>query len=169
MKKIAVLLVIVLASAFVFAGCGSGTTIDTGDGKISIDEEGGKVKLQSSGGDSEIAVDTGSGVSLPKGYPDDVLPVYKGGKIVMSSRNKANSGDGYTYSVSFTSKKDPATIYEYYKDIMKNSEQLGDFASNGTYSISGKKDGSDISILIMSSEEDKNQPTMAILSVTAAK
>lgn len=168
MKKVAVLLVIVMASAFIFAGCG-GTTIDTGNGKIKVDGNGGIVKIQGTDGQSELAVDTGGGVSLPKDYPEDVLPIYKGGKIVISSRSQASEDKGYTYSVSFTSKKDPKTVYEYYKDIMKDSEQLGGFASNGTYSISGKKDGNEISILIMSSEEDKNQPTMTILSVTAVK
>ena len=59
------------------AACGGGTTIDTGNGEIQIDEDGGGVTFTDDEGNS---VEVGTGVELPEDFPasfplpDEVTP-----------------------------------------------------------------------------------------------
>ncbi|MDP4094553.1 MAG: hypothetical protein Q8920_14480 [Bacillota bacterium] len=155
MKKLCLFLIAILTLMLVFTGCGGSNPNQPGNVKVNVGDAGkvsvnndGKIKMETSLGNSEISVDTGKGVSLPEGYSEKILPVYKDSKIIATNKTKSDGKD--IYSISCVSNTDAKQVYEYYKDTLKNMQSAFDSSSEGSYMLSGLIDNNSVMVIISS-------------------
>lgn len=93
-------------------------------------------------------------VELPKGFPEDAYPIYKGGKIYNASLDKRNDINVFSAWVVFDTKVD--TVSEFYKNLLKDAEGFEDQSSMGFVMYSGKMEGYKFSLnLIPDATNDK--------------
>lgn len=149
-KKLAILVVLVMAFSLM-AGCGSGKTVTTDDGKVSYQE--GKATFEGKDGSkTEVNVaEEGQEVALPDGYPKDLLPIVDNAKIVMANKNEADGK--VNYMISYTCSKSAKDVWEFYKDALKDATDLSTSQVNNVYTAGGTKGEQQLTVWI--SQEDK--------------
>ena len=122
-------MVVVLA---VLAGCQSKS--ETGSSNVKI--SGTKVEVQNEQGKSEISVGNEGEVSLPEGYPSDIVPVMEGAKLTTATK----SDDG-SYNLLLASGKSVADIKAYYERVLSGVRDLQKQDAGGVINMMGSKGG----------------------------
>lgn len=134
------------------AGCGGDKTIKTDEGTLKVNDN--KVEVTTNdGGKSQVSVDEEKGVSLPEGYPGEVVPVIDGGKIVLANKNE-DADKKVSFWVSVTSDKPTQEVYKFYEEALKDATQAQKTQSNDSYYLAGLKGGMSYTISIDSEEKD---------------
>jgi hypothetical protein len=106
--------------------------------------------------DEEVLVS----LELPSDYPSEVLPIYPNGFVeVAMSLNKS-----YTIVVYY--KEAPSVLIEYYKDLVKDAEDLMVTETAGTYTAFGELDDHTFALDIGTSTSYKDYPTSLSLTLT---
>ncbi|MEN6324731.1 MAG: hypothetical protein ABFD18_00770 [Syntrophomonas sp.] len=152
-KKIFLPLVLLLVLSLV-TGCGGGTTVNTKDGSVTYEKDKATFEAKD-GSKAEVNVADGEGeeASLPDDYPEDLLPIIGGAKIVLANKNEINQQSSYLISLS--SSKSPQDVYDFYKDKLKDLEDLSTSQTNDLFTVNGFKGDQHLSVII-TPEEDKN-------------
>ena len=167
MKKAVSILILLLIVAL-FAGCGGSDTktINTDKGSVSVNEKENKVEVKTDDGNkSQISVgQNGEGVELPSDYPKDLVPIVDGAKINMANRNE-NAGK-ITYWVAYFTDKTPKEVNSFYQDALKALTEPQKAEMNGSYNISGTKDGKIIGVIITTEENDGKKQTLVNITIT---
>lgn len=152
-KKVALILALVMVFALI-AGCGPDKTITTKDGSVNLDK--GKVTFQGKDGtksEVNVADENGGNVSLPDGYPKDLVPIIGGAKIILANKNQQNGTISYWVTLSTT--KSAADTYKYYKDELKDLQEPNDMQMNNIYSLGGVKNNQQIAVIITPEDDQK--------------
>ncbi len=153
-KKFIIFLVLVMALTLI-AGCGSEKTVSTKDGSVTFDEGKNTATFEGKDGSkSEINVadENGKGVSLPDGYPEDLVPIVDGSKIQLANKNEQDGKT--TYLISLSSTKSAKDVYKFYQDVLKDAEDYSSSQMNDVFSVTGVKDNQQITFMIV--PEDKS-------------
>lgn len=157
MKKLT-LIIILLLSIVLVTGCGSDSNdkndITTpaleqndGDTNSSLSEQGF--------GDQVISK------SIPEGWREDLVPIIDG--AVITEGSYAELPTGLTWDVEAYSTRSFDDVYAFYKDVMKDAENLVDYTleegavggPKGTKNLIGKKVKYHIAMLILPPEDGK--------------
>jgi hypothetical protein len=77
---------------------------------------------------SRVAV--GKNVDLPKGYPEDILPLYKAESV-----SAAWEDEGGLYTVSYISKATFKETVDYYTNIMEGTQEKQMYVFEGNTGI----------------------------------
>ncbi len=169
MKK---LLTIWLVLIMIFSITACGKTIKTEDGEISMED--GKVEIQTDDGsttieDGKLTIEnedgssvfeaSETGVDLPDGFPEDLVPIIKDSIVLMASA--ASAVDDKEFWITVATKTEVADTVDFYKEVMKDAEAKSVMSIEGMDMISGSKEGVYITISIMPSEEEDYKATIS--------
>lgn len=170
MKKIMAGIVL-LAFIFTMAGCGGGGFTIPGENgeKIKISKDGaeiegtdGSVSTFSNDEDGGFTVKTeegetkvGEDLDLPKGYPKNILPLYKEEAILSTSI--ADDGEYYVLYRSKASMKD---CVKFYKDLVENIEDKMVSESDDGGMIIATLENRGCAILFSVDSEDSNKTSI---------
>ncbi len=175
MKQITLLLFI-----FFLAACGSnnagkqGTSekeqsdgpesfeLKTDEGKIKVDKDNAKLVIEGKD-DSKVEMSFGEGQSIPEDFPIKIVPIYKGGKLLATSKNLVS--DKESYVISYGSEESGKTIKDFYKDFYTKSEIKTNMSMNGIEMMVVQKGGYTISIQILAAEDKDYGKTAVNLTV----
>jgi len=114
----------------VLAGCQAKT--ETEGSKVKVSES--KVEVQNEQGKTEISIGNEGEVSLPEGYPSDIVPVMEGAKITSATKG----GDG-SYNILLASEKSVADIKAYYEGVLAGVSDLQKQEAAGVINMMGTK------------------------------
>jgi len=78
-----------------------------------------KIEVQNEQGKSEVSIGNEGEVSLPEGYPSDIVPVMEGAKITTATKSEDGS-----YNVLLASEKSLADIKAYYEGVLAGVSDL---------------------------------------------
>ena len=144
---------------FLMMACGGGDEAETEDNgtsaegteveNIEINDEGGSVTIEDNEGNS---VTYGAGEGVPEGFPLDVAPIYKGGKVY-TTVNSSSSNHENGYVLSYGTDESAETIGKFYRDFYDKSEIIQEMKLEGADMITATKGDHTISIVISSKEE----------------
>ena len=170
MKKactIFLLLVFVLS----LAGCG-GLSIPTEDGgKLSFSKDGLQVE-GSDGSKATISDDkdggfvmetsqgklqVGENLDLPKGYPKDLVPLFKEDSIITSSSSETGE-----FSVMYISKASTDDCFKYYKELFKDAEDKMEATDENGGTVIATVKNKAIAIFISKDSEEEKKASIAI-------
>ncbi len=99
-------------------------------------------------------------LELPSDYPSEVFAIYPGGFVeVAMSLNKS-------YTIVAYYKEDPSVLIEYYKDLVKDAEDLMVTETAGTYTAFGGLDDHTFALDIGTSTSYEAYPTSLSLTLT---
>ena len=175
MKKI---LVLTLSFILLLSLIGCGKTIKTEDGSISL--KNGKIEISNEEGSTTIGEEgitfqgedeegesslsfNEEGTSLPEGYPKDLVPVIKGGKVVMSGKDA--SDDITSYWLSILVEKEFKDVADYYKKIMKDAEDKQEINTENMYVVEGTIDEHFINVSCTKDSSSDGDVTMVSIVV----
>lgn len=153
-KKVAIFLVLVMALTLV-AGCGSEKTVSTKDGSVTYDAGKGTATFEGKDGSKsqvDVADENGKGVALPDGYPEDLVPIVDDSKIQLANKNDEKGKT--TYLISLSSSKSGKDVYNFYKDVLKDAQDLSSSEMSGIFAVSGVKNNQEISVMITPDEKE---------------
>ncbi|MEN8905648.1 MAG: hypothetical protein ABF289_06770 [Clostridiales bacterium] len=150
----------------------------TDDGKIEVKDD--EVKMKSEDGETEIEVDEeelnikskdgdinlsgGEKAELPENYPEDIVPIFDGAKIVTSMNS--NNDEGISYMITLGSNTSYEDIHKFYKEKMEKNNNYLNMEIEGGYVISGEKDNYTYSIGINDATEEEYE---SIITITIGK
>lgn len=155
MKKLIAVLII-LGIIGILGGCGP--SIDTGNGSMSLDK--GKMKFTDKDG-NEAEVATGeNGVSLPEGYPTNLVPVIDDSTIMVA--NKGDDNGKPTYYLLFNTTESFNDAVKYYQDAMKGATETNTLQMGTMTTLMGVKNGNTISIAVSKDDSDKTKTGVMI-------
>lgn len=97
-----------MVSVVALGGCSRERTIETDEGKITLTEEGGTVKIETEGGDAVVSL--GAGAKLPKNLSKDI-PIYEPATVTIS---QVMNGGKQTM-IGFMTKDDPKKVASFYE------------------------------------------------------
>lgn len=159
MKKL--LLVAALYGLIVLsAGCGGEKTYKTDEGTVKVD--GNKVEVTTRDGvKSKLTVDEGGGVSLPEGYPENVVPIMGGGKVIMANKNEDDQKKT-SFWITVRSEKDPQEIFKFYQEAVKDDTETQKTQMNNDYFVSGVKGEREFTISVTSDGKNQKQSVIQI-------
>lgn len=100
-----------------------------------------------------MTVDEGKGVSLPEGYPKDILPIIDGGKIVLANKNE-DADKKVSFWVTVSSDKPAQEVYKFYEEAVKDASETQKAQSNDGYYLAGVKGDKRFTISIDPEEKD---------------
>ncbi len=158
MKRFLLLLSVL---AVLLAGCGKmvekladdtvGTMLSSEDVKVEVDSSSGEdaTVITTDEGKIEVASDENASVPIPKGYPEDILPIYAKDKIVMA----ADYGeDGFT--IVGQTKDDMATVVKFYEDALMGAESTLVQNFEGMHMSMGVLEGMNYNVQVSEEESD---------------
>ncbi len=113
-----------------------------------------------------IAVDIEKGVSLPDGYPDDIIPVMPGAIIAIANKLPGQDGseDGFALTL-----KTHATINEavrYYEIFLKNIPDVSSVTIKGITTLSGENYPFEFSIMVLNNNLGGAEKTIIQITLT---
>ncbi len=155
--KTFVTIIIVLSVLGVTAGCGSGTTVNTKDGAVTIQDN--NVKVQTKDGKSEITVGKEGEVSLPDGYPAETVPIITGGKVSAAMKNE-DQDKKLTFFVTVTSDKDPKEIKQFYQNALQGATDTTSTETPEGFFTTGTKGDNVYSVTISTDPSNSKQQTI---------
>lgn len=124
------------------------------------------LKTFKNSGNLNFNVDVLSGVTAPKGYPNDVIKIIDGATIAMSEviKDEETLKDGY----ALTLKTDLAIeeALQFYKNFLKNVPDVSTFNFNGVSTLTGEKGGYEFSIMVMQNSLGGNEKTALQIMLT---
>lgn len=165
-------LLLLLAFTVILTGCGKvvekladdavGTMLSSEDVKVEVDTNSGEgaTVITTDEGKIEVASDENGSVPIPKGYPEDILPIYAKDKIVMA----ADYGeDGFT--IVGQTKDDMATVVKYYEDALMGAESTLVQNFEGMYMSMGVLEGMNYNVQITKEESDEDYTSFSLILV----
>jgi len=185
-------LLLILCLAFSFFACGTRRSDDDDDGdSVSSsrrnrddDDDNGKGKKskekdekddKDGKDDKDVRDDTGigglfggddpyynSGSDIPKGYPIDEYPLYKGYQVIRGTRNVRDSGaSDFELYIKYTV-GDYDTINEFYRDYLEGTEEyrVTKIESDNIHYYEGQKAGYKFDIIVY------DEPSEGFIGVT---
>lgn len=172
MRRLACLAVLAVG-LLVFAGCGKGVSVDTGDGNANVKDnkvevktddgslkvESNKIEVKTEDGKSQLSIGGEGGVSLPDGYPKDIVPIMDGSKITLASRNE-DQQKKVSYWLTMSNEKDPEDVYQYYQGALTDLQEINKMESPGYYCITGAKGDSSIMVTVTEESSDKGKQSI---------
>lgn len=171
MKKTISIILVILLVGLMITGCGSESNksrqdaiTNSSDSSAETTSEVNKIEEKS---DTEINVSMGqmgSNLSLPDGYPKDVIPLLDDANIV--NVNDARDTISKAIGIGYTTKKSFEDAIEFYGDVMKdgsiNMKNIADdnfiiLGSKGDYvvTISGALTNGTVTILLDVAPKDR--------------
>ena len=111
-RSFIVVMVVVVAAAFVAGACSRSKTIKTDAGEITLSEKGGVVNIKGEKG--EVVASFGEKTKLPSNLSKDI-PIYKPSNVIMSQV----LGDGEKVILGFNTKDSSTTVAKFYKEALK--------------------------------------------------
>ncbi|MCF8017928.1 MAG: hypothetical protein K9L62_00885 [Vallitaleaceae bacterium] len=170
MKRFLLLLLVLVV---LLAGCGKmvekladdavGTMLSSEDVKVEVDSSSGEgaTVITTDEGKIEVASDENASVAIPKGYPEDILPIYAKDKIVMA----ADYGeDGFT--IVGQTKDDMATVVKFYEDVLVGAESTLVQNFEGMHMSMGVLEGMNYNVQV-SEEESDDYTSFSLILVPA--
>lgn len=171
MKKLFKLFCIVILM-FTLSACNSDTKQSKNDVPINTDDtnftdnEKPIETIEENNTDEEensntLEIDIEGNLSLPEGYPKQIVPLYKPIKIGLTNRFNISS-DTIGYEIQYVSDSDVEDVHNYYVSILKDSQDFYDMSMEPTYSISGYKENYAITLIITPSATDPDKTSVTI-------
>lgn len=93
-------------------------------------------------------------IDLPKNYPSDKFPIYKGGLVYSAIVDKSSGLE--TFIVSAVSKDDVEKVNAFYKGLIADAEDFSDFSMDEVYMYSGKYEGYEFTITCAPEDTNKD-------------
>jgi hypothetical protein len=150
MKK-SIILIICALLILSLAGCKK--TIKTDDGSISVDKNGNIEAKSNDGTTTKISSNDKGTVSLPDGYPKDILPVIDGAKIITAAKQDSDGKSSYTVMCDVNKKIED--IAKYYQGKLGDLTDKTETSGTEAYMLIGKKGGYEIAVYTTKDSEDK--------------
>ncbi|HHU90076.1 MAG TPA: hypothetical protein GXZ22_03345 [Clostridiaceae bacterium] len=100
-------------------------------------------------------------VDLPVSYPNDIFPIYKNARVWIAFADKSSGNE--TFNVSAVCKDNVEKVNSFYKDIIKDSDDLNDYSMDNIYVYSGKYEGYIFTISCAPEDTDKNYTMFTIM------
>jgi hypothetical protein len=153
MKRFLCVCTIFIMMAFVFAGCGN-KEADNSNEQTSNNPVESSVNETSKNSGADIKVNmgaSGTNMSLPDGFPRDVVPLLDDANIVNVIDNKESMAMGVTY----TTDKSLEEAIAFYQNVFKDVEERVETKTDSGYMLFGKKNNIDITAVIAKYDGDK--------------
>lgn len=148
---------------FIVVGCG-GKTIKTNNGSMTV--KNGNVQVKSNDGSTtNIATNESGKLSLPQGYPEDILPVIDNAKITASQNSTKDSKKSFLVSLEVN--KSSEDVIKYYQDKTNDITDKNETNAGNQYILTGKKGEYTVTIYISPANNDAAK-TNVILSIDPA-
>lgn len=99
--------------------------------------------------------------TVPEDFPEDIVPLYGVDKV----EGSVVAGKDY-YQVYYFSKLESKDIYDHYKEVFKEDDEIKNYENEKAYEFSGKRDKYNVRLHIVPSNEDEYKSNvMVFLSV----
>ncbi len=134
--------IIVLLSLLLITACGKPKEEETDSMTIQT-EEGHEVK---------VAKDTEGSLSVPDNFPEDVVPVYGGARIITSTTD--NEGTSHIIAISEDSMEE---VIEFYNKALAGGEDLVESKTQDTYMIMGMLEGYNYVVTVADADEASDE------------
>lgn len=167
MRKLMALGITLVLVVSILAGCSAQSSKTDGDvkfkgDKVEVTSESGKATISDKGDKVVVKDETGKttvgqNVDLPKGYPEDLVPLYKAESV-----NLAFEDEKGEYSVQYTSTSSAQDVTAYYESILKNADNKQFYSNPKQNILSGVIDGKVISILVSPGAKDDKKSDIVI-------
>lgn len=95
-------------------------------------------------GDYSVAL----GVSLPQGYPQDVLPIYGGSTTSIEAAMSANNKG----MVGYQTKKEPQQVLDFYRDELGGEDDFKEVKYGKSIVLTASKDGYNLRVMLKENE-----------------
>ncbi|PKM54914.1 MAG: hypothetical protein CVU98_12915 [Firmicutes bacterium HGW-Firmicutes-3] len=167
-------LLLLLAFAVLLTGCGKivekmadeavGTMLSSEDVKVEMDSSSGdgSTVITTDEGKIEVASDENASVAIPKGYPEDILPIYAKDKIVMAADYGENG-----FTIVGQTKDDMATVVKFYEDALVGAESTLVQNFEGMYMSMGVLEGMNYNVQITDDNGDEEYISFNLIIVPA--
>ncbi|PKM69129.1 MAG: hypothetical protein CVU95_00670 [Firmicutes bacterium HGW-Firmicutes-2] len=171
MKRFLLLLLVLIV---LLAGCGKavekladkavGSMLSSEDVKVEIDSSSGdgSTVITTDEGKIEVASDSGGSVAVPKGYPEDIIPIYSKDKIVMAADYGENG-----FTIVGQTKDDMATVVKYYEDALVGAESTLVQNFDGMYMSMGVLEGMNYNVQVTDDSGDDEYISFNLIVVPA--
>lgn len=154
MKRFLCICTVFIMMVSAFAGCGNKEKDNSKNEQGSNNPVESSVNDASKNSGSDIKVNmgtSGTNMSLPDGFPKDVVPLLDDANVINVIDNKESKTMGITYTTD-KSFEDAAAFYQ---NVIKDAEDRSETKSDNGYMIYGKKNNIDITAVISKYEGDK--------------
>ncbi|MDP2210933.1 MAG: hypothetical protein Q8J63_04255 [Candidatus Aquicultor sp.] len=114
----------------------------------------------------DFEVDVERGVSLPEGYPVDVIQIIDGAIVAMSEIIKEEPTAKEGFAVALKTDLTPEEALRFYKTSLKNVPGVNSFNISGISTLTGRKSGYDFSIMVMKNSLGGKEKTVVQIALT---
>lgn len=144
MRKQVAWFFLVILTALLVAGCGSGKSIKTDEGSVNFTKDG--LEISTPDGKATISAGGAGKNKLPDGYPEKIVPIMPDSEVTAGI--KRQDGKLATYSVILKTGKSIQQAGEYYEEVLKGADNLGMMKTEDFITIEGNKGGYTVSVLV---------------------
>lgn len=95
--------------------------------------------------------------SVPEDFPEDIVPLFGVDKV----EGSVFAGKDY-FQVLYFSKLEGKDIYNHYKEVFKEDDEIKNFEMEKAYEFSGKKDKYNLRLHIVPSNEDEYKSNVMV-------
>jgi hypothetical protein len=142
------------------AGCGSEKTYKTNQGTVKVNDN--KVEVTTNDGTkSQVTTSENGQVSLPAGYPEDIVPIIDGGKIVLANKNE-DADKKVSFWITVESDKEAGEVLKFYQEALKDASQIQNTQVNNDYFVSGVKGSNNFTVTVAANAEDNKKCNVQI-------
>jgi len=159
---------VIILTCFVTAGCSNEKSYETGQGKVTVKEDGKKIEVKNEDEDvivegdetqGQVKIKTKDGESiisynknkLPDNFPKEI-PVYSPASVQMTQI----MGNGKNVMASLNTDDDPEKIMQFYKKAFSQAgwKVTGEMSVGSTSLLQGEKGGKELNVSV-NREQDK--------------
>jgi hypothetical protein len=136
----------------ILVGCGNKEGSKNEDASSNSVQSSSNDAEKNSGGDIKVNMgNSGVNLSLPDGFPKDVVPLLGDANVINVIDNKESKAMGITY----TTDKSFEDAVAFYQEVIKDGVERSESASENGYLMFANKAGIDISVVISKYEGEK--------------
>jgi preprotein translocase subunit SecD len=152
MKKVLCVFIVILIMTSFLVGCGNKDDSKNEDVSSNSVQSSSNDAEKNSGGDIKVNMgNSGVNLSLPDGFPKDVVPLLGDANVINVIDNKESKAMGITY----TTDKSFEDAVAFYQEVIKDGVERSESASENGYLMFANKAGIDISAVISKYEGEK--------------
>lgn len=152
MKKILCVFIVFLMMTSIFVGCGNKDKSKNEEASSNSVQSSSNDAEKNSGGDIKVNMgNSGVNLSLPDGFPKEVVPLLGDANVINVIDNKESKAMGITY----TTEKSFEDVVAFYQEVIKDGVERSESASENGYLMFAKKAGIDISVVVSKYEGEK--------------
>jgi preprotein translocase subunit SecD len=152
MKKVLCVFIVILIMTSFLVGCGNKDDSKNEDVSSNSVQSSSNDAEKNSGGDIKVNMgNSGVNLSLPDGFPKDVVPLLGDANVINVIDNKESKAIGITY----TTDKSFEDAVAFYQEVIKDGVERSESASENGYLMFANKAGIDISAVISKYEGEK--------------